>query len=595
MRRDFPFKTPFEDTVIGSTLELKANVRKRALCPDVFEYTIDLAWDAAKAREENAAAAVLFHLPCVDLQYMWQPDSRSKRVLDADWRLNIQSMLTNSAPVAVLFNGEGNNAYTFAHNEVRKITSVEFGVQDEGGSSSIAGKIEIGLKQFGAQDHTTLLIRADFRRVPFHEALNSVREWWEAVLPIHPMHVPDSARKPVYSSWYNFHKDILGDTLEKECRIAKEMGMDTIIVDDGWQAENNAKGYGFTGDWKPWPGKFPDFRAFVNRVHQIGMNVMLWYSVPFIGYFSANWERFKGMILRREERNNTGILDPRYPQVREFLKGVYVSALKDYDLDGLKLDFIDRFQNPDLDEIQPGMDFACVQEAADAMMIDIRKALEAVKPGILIEFRQRYIGPCMRQFGNMFRVSDCPGDITTNRVGIADLRMLSGNTAVHSDMITWHDADQAEDAALQVLNTIFGVTQVSKILGNMRPDHKKMLSFWLSFARGNQKILQQSGFVPAEPQNLYPIITAGSKEEEIIGVYADNKVLHPDWRKKKIQLINATWQPKLIIYAQENTVLTLNTYDCMGQAVYNGEYTVSAGLHEIGVPRSGLAVLERKI
>ena len=187
------------------------------------------------------------------------------------------------------------------------------------------------------------------------------------------------------------------------------------------------------------------------------------------------------MILRREDRNNTGILDPRYPQVREFVKETYVSALKNYDLDGLKLDFIDRIQKLDQDEIQPGMDYECVQEATDCMMIDVMQALKAIKPDILIEFRQHYIGPCMRQFGNMFRVSDCPADIATNRIGMMDLRMLSGNTAVHSDMITWHDDDQPEDTALQILNTIFGVTQFSKIIRKLRPDQKKNDGILASF------------------------------------------------------------------------------------------------------------------
>ena len=48
------------------------------------------------AREQNAEMAVLFLLPCKDLQYMWHPDCRARRVLDADWRLNIHSMLTDS-------------------------------------------------------------------------------------------------------------------------------------------------------------------------------------------------------------------------------------------------------------------------------------------------------------------------------------------------------------------------------------------------------------------------------------------------------------------------------------------------------------------
>ena len=594
MRKKFAYYRDFEDLKVGSSIELNAKVDKRELAPDVFEYCVDLQWDAAEAREKDAEAAVIFRLPCIDLQYMWYPDCRARRVLDADWRLKIRSMLTDSAPMAMLFNGAGINTFTFAADEVRKVTSVEFGVQDEGGSSHIAGKIELGLRQFVTRDHTTLRIRADFRRVPCHEAVDGVREWWENVLPVTPMEVPKAARMPLYSSWYNFHKEIDDKTLEQECVLAKQLGMETIIVDDGWQTGVGGTGYGYTGDWEPYPEKFPDIRRFVDNVHKTGMKVMMWYSVPFVGYYSKNWERFKGMILRREDRNSTGILDPRYPEVREFLKGIYLNALENYGLDGLKLDFIDRIQKPDFEEMQPGMDFECVQEATDFMMNDIIRACKEVRPDLLIEFRQRYIGPCMRQFGNMFRVSDCPADIATNRMGMMDLRMLNGNTAIHSDMITWHPDDKIEDAALQVLNTVFGVTQVSKILSTLKPDEWKMLSFWMDFEHRNMKVLQESGLVPYEPQFLYPVIRAYDGTEEIIGVYADSKIVRPDLSLKKTQLINACWQPYLTLRTDDDAEFSLKVYDCIGHSVRDEEILLTKGLHEIDVPRSGLAILTRK-
>ena len=58
------------------------------------------------------------------------------------------------------------------------------------------------------------------------------------------------------------------------------------------------------------------------------------------------------------------------------MKDTYVSAIKNYDLDGLKLDLLDRIQKPDQDTIQPGMDFECVQEATDRMMIDVMQGIE---------------------------------------------------------------------------------------------------------------------------------------------------------------------------------------------------------------------------
>ena len=53
----------------------------------------------------------------------------------------------------------------------------------------------------------------------------------------------------------------------------------------------------------------------------------------------------------------------------------------------------------------------------------------------MIEFRQSYIGPAIRKYGNIFRAGDCPADILSNRIHTIDLRLTSGSTAVHSDML----------------------------------------------------------------------------------------------------------------------------------------------------------------
>lgn len=582
----------FPDVTVTSNIDLTAEVNKRELEKDVYEYEFLLNWDEEQAKELDSKVVMVWSIPCVDVQYMWHPRCRPKRVLDADWRLQIESMLTGSAPLALLFNSEDLNTFTFATDEVKKVTSVRFGVDDD--RNTIAGDIEMGLRQFVGRSSDRLLVRADFRKIPYYKVLDGVRAWWEKVLDLEPMKVPEIARKPMYSSWYNYHQEIHAEELEKECALAREMGMDTIIVDDGWQTDNSGGGYGYTGDWEVCARKIPDMREHVKRVHELGMKYMLWYSVPFVGYYSKNWDRFKDKVLVNVDRNQAGVLDPRYPEVREFLITIYETALKEWDLDGLKLDFIDRFKMQKEDHISPEMDYQCVQEATERLMTDIMKRLKAIKEDVMIEFRQSYVGPGMRRFGNVFRVADCPSDIATNRMGIADLRILSGNgTAVHSDMITWHDDESTEDAASQILNTIFGVTQFSKIISKMRPEHKEMATFWLKFAKENRKVLQESEFIPYEPHFLYPVIKAFDDTEEIIGVYASNKVVYPDLQKEKSRIINATKQENLFLSVDADCDVKLITYDCRGHVTGKENVTWVKGLVQISVPRSGMVEITK--
>lgn len=591
MVKPLKYTKEFPDCTVTSNVEFTVEMTKRELEKDVYEYAFRLDWDEEQAKDDNSKIMLLWSIPLIDVQYMWHPNTRPRRVLDADWRLNFSSMLTCSGPLAMLFNSEDLNTFTFATDEVKKVTNVRFGVDDL--NDAISGEISMGLKQFVGRSSDVLRVRADFRKIPYYQVLDDARAWWEQVLDITPMEVPPVARKPVYSSWYNFHQDIHAEELEAECVLAKELGMDTIIVDDGWQTADGSGGYGYCGDWEVYPGKIANMREHVKKVHEAGLKYILWFSVPFVGYYSENWERFKDKILRKVDRNNAGVLDPRYPDVREFLIEIYERFLREYDLDGFKLDFVDRFKMTPDNVVKPGMDYSCVQEATERLMTDVMQRLKAIKPDVMIEFRQHYIGPGMRRFGNIFRVSDCPSDIATNRIGIADLRLLSGNTAVHSDMITWNDGESTEDAALQILATIFGVTQFSKVIKDLNPEHKKMVAFWLKFARENEKLLLESGFIPYEPHFLYPVIKAWDENEEIIGVYALNKIVYPDLKKERSRLINATKQAKLFIYVDEACAVRVKTYDCKGNVERSEALALRKGVAEIPVPRSGLLELTK--
>lgn len=112
----------------------------------------------------------------------------------------------------------------------------------------------------------------------------------------------------------------------------------------------------------------------------------------------------------------------------------------------------------------------------DVLLTDAMTSLTAINPDILIEFRQSYVGPSIRKYGNMLRVADCPNDAIMNRADIVNLRFTSGKTAVHSDMIMWNPEDRVESAALQFASILYSVPQISMRLECLPADHYKMLT-----------------------------------------------------------------------------------------------------------------------
>lgn len=159
-------------------------------------------------------------------------------------------------------------------------------------------------------------------------------------------------------------------------------------------------------------------------------------------------------------------------------------------------------------------------------------------------------------------------------------------------MITWHDEETTEDAALQVLNTIFGVTQFSRVPQKMTADHRAMTAFWLGFAREKRKVLQESEFVPYEPHYLYPVIKACNEAEEILAVYASNKLLHPELDKHSY-IINATKQAKVYLELSEAVEVEATVRDCKGQLLRHERLSLGRGVSCIEVPRSGLLELTK--
>ena len=574
----------FENVFVYANCDAKCDIKKEKIEKGKFEYTFFLKWNEDEAKKSDLnGVEIRYVLPLTDAAHLWTPNCRTKRIIDAEWRTKNQTMMTIGAPVACVFNEDEKNRYTFASSETKKATNLEVGVDEH--TSSIFAKLKIGLKQYtNKNEHTVKILFID-DDIMYNEALDYVRLWWEkdikSVVP------PESAKMPVYSSWYNFHQKITDDALVKECHLARDMGFEMIIVDEGWETSDAGGGFYYCGDWEAASSKIKNMASFVKDVHSAGLKCLLWFSIPFVGYKSKAWEKYKDKMLYKIDRLGTGVLDPRHPDVREYLISTYENALKNYDLDGFKLDFIDRFTIIDENKITDEMDYVCVQEAADRLMTDVKKRLTSIKEDVLIEFRQSYIGPDMRKYANMFRVNDCPNDFVSNRIGICDLRLISGSTAVHSDMLMWNDEEISENAAKQILNSIFGVIQLSKKLETMKENHKKMTSFWIDFAIKNKKVLLDSSFVAYEPQNLYPVIKAFDEKDEIIAVYSKNKVINPDLNKN-VKIINATSDNVIYVKSDAQKDINVCVKTCEGETYFEGKLSICEGVNCIKVPVSGL-------
>ncbi|RAP74109.1 glycoside hydrolase family 36 protein [Paenibacillus montanisoli] len=536
-------------------------------------------------------------LPIVDMHGLWHPGADRNRSFPADWAHGRTVKATSSAPVGCIYNNEGLNRHTFAFSDTLSPIGIKVGVHEETADFHCVVSLFHEPTAPIAEYEASLLL--DTRELPYYDCLGDVSRWWASMKGVEPAFVPAAAREPMLSTWYSFHQRLTPEAIEAECALAKAIGCEAVIVDDGWQTSDNERGYLYCGDWEASVEKFPDMRAHVDRVHAVGMKYLLWYSVPFIGKKSRAWERFEGKLLYVNEELGAGVIDPRYPEAREYLIGLYEQAVREWDLDGLKLDFVDMFaQRADADRNGgEGMDYISVPAAADRLLTDVIGRLRELKPDILIEFRQSYVGPQMRKYGNIFRAADCPNDPVTNRIRTLDIRLLCGNTAAHADMIMWHVNEPVECAAMHLLNVLFAVPQISVRLDRIPEDHRRMLAYWLAFFRSHRETLLDGRLEPFRPELLYPLVRATSADQQIIAAYNDSVIPAGSGLPPELVVVNGTAKERLILEFEEALEnVTIEVHNCMGEIVRREEAAaIGQGLYVLEVPSSGAAYLRRNV
>ncbi|MFI6479813.1 glycoside hydrolase family 36 protein [Nonomuraea sp. NPDC050663] len=524
--------------------------------------------------EAPGAGAAQWRVPCVGAAAYWTPNSGA-RWIPPIWTGPRASRLTSGSPVASLVGMKGANVCTVALADVHGPTSITGGLVEETGEFAFTAQ---------GQGLTILL---DLSGRHFAEVLGEVAGWWAAAQE--PPATPYRARLPVYSTWYSMHQELDEEGVERQARLAAGLGCATIIVDDGWQTADRARGYAFCGDWAPNPVAFPDPAAHVARVHELGLAYMLWYAIPFVGKDNEAFERFAGKTLRYLDLMDAAVLDPRHPDVRAFLADRLARAVEEWGMDGLKVDFVDRFATPGGDPApSEGADCESVDEGVGLLLDELDRRLRGAEPELLIEYRQPYTSPGLWRFGNMVRAADCPLSSQENRQRTVDLRLIAGPQAVHADMIMWHPDESAEQVAVHLINALFSVPQISVDLTTQRPDQLDAVGFWLGISREHLGALQLGAFRPEQPEHGYPLVRAYDEQTVVVARYAALPVDVPygDW--SEVLVANADPDPRVTLYGEAQAEAVV--HDCRGGVVQEARVSLPA---TVSVPMGGLLRLRR--
>ena len=147
---------------------------------------------------------------------------------------------------------------------------------------------------------------------------------------------------PQYNTWieltYNQNqKDIL-----KYARSIIEKGMPPgiIMIDDNWQEDY--------GRWNFHPGRFPNPKAMIKELKELGFKVMLWVC-PFVSADSDIYRELeKKRVFMLDETDKpamvrwwngvSAVLDLTNPESEKWFKGILNNLITEFGVDGFKLD-----------------------------------------------------------------------------------------------------------------------------------------------------------------------------------------------------------------------------------------------------------------
>jgi len=522
---------------------------------------------------------------------LWQTNIDPKAVIPPCWDGYSEAMLARNAPMFTLYGKDGNNRLSMACSDAFRTVKYSAGINEE--DSTVYCRFLLFTEPEAPRTDYSTVFRIDTRRIFYADSVRAVFAWFETFGELKPTETPAAARELLYSSWYSYHKKgLYAATIEAEVLEAAKFGMKTLIVDDGWQCDkyDGAGAYAYCGDWEPVERRFPDMKEHVKKVHAAGLKYMLWYAVSLLGTSCKAYPRFKNMVLHGSPLG-ADILDPRFPEVREYLTGIYERAVKEWDLDGFKLDFIDSFtlagmKDPAIEEDYAGRDCKTVPEGVDKLLSGVTQRLKAIKPDILIEFRQHYMGPAIRKYGNIIRAADCPSDPLSNKNRTLALRLSSGKTAVHSDMLSWNYKETPEAAAQQILAILFSVPQISVRIEELPQAHRDMLKYWTGFWEAHKTVLLDGYLKPYSPEQDYPFVTAETEQEFLAAVYENDRVVRLE-KRPSVTVVNATTSETVIL--DSPAAFSAVTRDVFGRET--GRIAVKAGLSAVRIPCSG--TLER--
>ncbi len=507
---------------------------------------------------------ICFSVPILDMQGYWIPELRTP-AMKIVWVIESLSAGQRAFPFISFFNSKQMNRFSAGLTNLTNDVRIRAKMNQT--TCNYDFTFDVVLNE-NTKDFELVL---DSRDYIWTEALKS----WRGCLTLPPAQIPAGAWEPVYCTWYAVHAAVTQDWVEKQAAIASRMGFKTFIIDDGWcfdvmkrvSPDTISSWYEMIGDWTISEKKFPDFHAHRERIRAMGLNYLFWVAPFLIGNKSKIYNELKDKVYP-EYHEGYHRLDTKDKKSVDLMLEKMKSVLREYKLDGLKIDFLDQiFPNP---ETPRG-------EETTRFIEKLAESIREIKSDALIEFRQSYATPCMHAFGTQFRAGDVPFDFTDNFHRICQIRISMGDgVPVHADPAYWHPKESTANISRHMIASLAGVPMLSMDLEKISERERRIIEHWLNFYQEHRNTFNFGKWDVTYRQGSTAYAMVSRNGESII-ILQDSARLNEALEKaeKTVSVLNLS--------PDELSFSGAKTFDGEGNAAADGT-----------IPLGGLGIILRK-
>ena len=330
---------------------------------------------------------------------------------------------------------------------------------------------------------------------------------------------PAAAWEPTWCTWTAWCSDLMTpERVLENARIARDLGMGVIILDDGWFGpglDTDDRPLNI-GDYEPDPLKLPDLPGIVRRIQDMGLKVLLWVAPTCLATTSQTYARMGHHVIHSGGKpvtapNGFQNLCPCNPEVRDYICRETARMLEEYGADGFKVDLYNTLPVTPCDHTH-AHDEGSMIEGVRRLMREMWEVISARKPGALVELKQNYANPIGAQYGTMVRAGDTAYDVDTNLERCEYIQ--SYGAVVHNDYLACSTLDSPRDIAMMMIKMLTsGVPTFSMDLPRQPPATLQVIRAWLAFYRERLRLWA----IPREPQGpLMDVWRMGDLQEMVI-------------------------------------------------------------------------------